>query len=380
MRTLHRSTPILSKVFPSRCNNIRNIASTVEEFALLTHHFTHLGATIVNSVGVAIVGLGHMGRMYARLLDDMPEFHLTGVYDVQVDAAEEIADAHAVRTFGSLDELLDDPHTEGVLIAVPDRHHAEPTIKALAADKHVFLEKPLATTLADGTAMVEAASSAQGNLLVAHTLRFDPRYAAARASILGDELGEVIHVYTRRNSWLSASGRVAEWSTLPFFLGIHDIDMLHWVLGERIVSVYARSAQKVMTSNHDTVLVSVRFESGAIGTIELSWALPDVQGNRRSPTLEIVGTKGYANVILSDQGVSIHTQEGVAIPDFWYGFAPALHGHMLGVYREELLHFWRCVRTREEPIITPAQALEAVRVALAVESSLASNNDVPVEY
>src|SRR5690606_23434406 len=124
---------------------------------------------------------------------------------------------------------------------------------------------------------------APGMLLVAHTLRFDPRYAAARAAIQADQLGDVIHIYARRNSWLAASGRVAEWSTLPFFLGIHDIDMLHWVLGQRIVSVYARSVRKVMNANDDTVLVSSRFSGGAIGTIELSWALPDVQGNRLSP-------------------------------------------------------------------------------------------------
>ncbi len=334
----------------------------------------------MDSLGIAIVGLGHMGRMYARLVDDMPVLRLTGVWDIQENAAQQVAAAHHVSAFRSLDELLTDPDTEAILIAVPDRHHAEPTIKALAAQKHVFLEKPLATTLGDAEQMVGAATSARSRLLVAHTLRFDPRYAAARDALRAGQLGDVIHVYTRRNSWLSASGRVAAWSTLPFFLGIHDIDMLHWVLGERITSVYARSTQKVMTNNQDTVLVSIRFESGAIGTMELSWALPDVQGNRRSPMLEIVGSKGYTNVILSDQGVSIHTQEGVRIPDFWYGFDPALHGRMLGVYREELLHFWRCVRQGEEPAITPAQALDAVRVALAIETSLESNRDVAVAY
>src|SRR5690606_25812179 len=117
--------------------------------------------------------------------------------------------------------------------------------------------------------------------------------------------------------------------------------------------------RKVLREGDDSVVASVAFAGGAIGTIEVSWALPDVPGNRLSPMLEVIGSRGHAQVILSEQGVSIHTPDGVAVPDFWYDSAPILHGHALGVYREELLHFWRCIAGGEPPAITPEEALDA---------------------
>src|SRR6185436_5083886 len=96
-------------------------------------------------------------------------------------------------------ELLADPGVDAVNIVTMWDQHAAPTLAALAAGKHVFLEKPMASTLADCDAIVSAARSAKGFLMVGHICRFNPRYAAAKEAIAAGRIGKIVSLYARRN-------------------------------------------------------------------------------------------------------------------------------------------------------------------------------------
>src|SRR5262249_22191355 len=142
--------------------------------------------------------------------------------------AEVAAKFGARKAFGDYHTMLADPELEAVSIVTMWDQHAAPTIAALQAGKHVFLEKPMASTLADCDAIVAAANAARGSFMVGHICRFNPRYATAKQSIAEGRIGKIISMYARRNlpAWVGASVL----DKIGPIIGdcVHDTDLMFW--------------------------------------------------------------------------------------------------------------------------------------------------------
>jgi predicted dehydrogenase len=314
----------------------------------------------MDKIRAGVVGVGLMGRLYGRLLKELPQAELTAVYDVDAERAAEVGAELGTKAFASVEALLS--QVDAVFICSPDRAHLEPVLAAAAAGKHVFVEKPLATSSEEGLQMVEAAEEAGIVFMVGHVLRFDPRYIHARNAVAAGDVGEVIHMFARRNTYIDQGRHYASWTTVPWFLGIHDIDALMWICGSPIISVYARGARKLLAKADDSVLAVLTFANGAIAGLEVSFVLPLVQGNRQSPLLEVVGSKGMIHVMPYLRGITIHKPDG-----------------LVGVYKDETVHFLRCIQEGITPAVTGRDALLAVTVVEALERSLASGQEEKVE-
>jgi len=331
----------------------------------------------MDKIRAGVVGVGLMGRLYGRLLKELPQAELTAVYDVDAERAAEVGAELGTKAFASVEALLS--QVDAVFICSPDRAHLEPVLAAAAAGKHVFVEKPLATSSEEGLQMVEAAEEAGIVFMVGHVLRFDPRYIHARNAVAAGDVGEVIHMFARRNTYIDQGRHYASWTTVPWFLGIHDIDALMWICGSPIISVYARGARKLLAKADDSVLAVLTFANGAIAGLEVSFVLPLVQGNRQSPLLEVVGSKGMIHVMPYLRGITIHKPDGLVEPDPLYNMGPVMHGQIAGVYKEETVHFLRCIQEGITPAVTGRDALLAVTVVEALEQSLASGQEEKVE-
>ncbi len=331
----------------------------------------------MDKIRAGVVGVGLMGRLYGRLLKELPQAELTAVYDVDAERAAEVGAELGTKAFASVEALLS--QVDAVFICSPDRAHLEPVLAAAAAGKHVFVEKPLATSSEEGLQMVEAAEEAGIVFMVGHVLRFDPRYIHARNAVAAGDVGEVIHMFARRNTYIDQGRHYASWTTVPWFLGIHDIDALMWICGSPIISVYARGARKLLAKADDSVLAVLTFANGAIAGLEVSFVLPLVQGNRQSPLLEVVGSKGMIHVMPYLRGITIHKPDSLVEPDPLYNMGPVMHGQIAGVYKEETVHFLRCIQEGITPAVTGRDALLAVTVVEALERSLASGQEEKVE-
>ena len=331
----------------------------------------------MDKIRAGVVGVGLMGRLYGRLLKELPQAELTAVYDVDAERAAEVGAELGTKAFASVEALLS--QVDAVFICSPDRAHLEPVLAAAAAGKHVFVEKPLATSSEEGLQMVEAAEEAGIVFMVGHVLRFDPRYIHARNAVAAGDVGEVIHMFARRNTYIDQGRHYASWTTVPWFLGIHDIDALMWICGSPIISVYARGARKLLAKADDSVLAVLTFANGAIAGLEVSFVLPLVQGNRQSPLLEVVGSKGMIHVMPYLRGITIHKPDGLVEPDPLYNMGPVMHGQIAGVYKEETVHFLRCIQEGITPAVTGRDALLTVTVVEALERSLASGQEEKVE-
>jgi predicted dehydrogenase len=320
----------------------------------------------MGKVRVGLIGAGVMGRQHAAALAALPEAMLAAVADRQETRARQLGSDRGAAVYADYHEMLARESLEGVIVATSDNAHRDACLAAARAKAHILVEKPLATTLADCDAIAAAAEEHGVRVLVGHTLRWEPRYALAQEAISRGEIGPVSYAFARRNNMTAVARRVGAETNVARFLG------------ERAVSVTARTASRVLTDvrTPDVYFLLLRFGSGALACIEAAWILPDQGSGQRDFQLEVVGSKGALYISVQDQGLRIDTSAGLQFPDILY--APLIRGTAQGVYVEELRHFLAVVRSGAAPACSLAEGRAAVAAVLAAEESAATGREVEV--
>jgi predicted dehydrogenase len=328
---------------------------------------------MANQLGVAVIGVGRIGEPYARIVAQLPNARLVAVCDAAPETATRLSDALGVPGYTDARAMLAvEPAIDAVCVCTSDPAHREPCLAAAERGKHILVEKPLALSLEDGEAIIQAARSSGVKLMVGHILRFDPRYAGARQAVADGRIGEPIHAFVRRNNVVSSGRRLQGRTSVLFFLGIHDTDFLLWCLGAPPKRVYAAASRRLLADLgvDDSVFMTMQFEGGVTACLEAAWNLPDSSIATLDARLEIVGTAGAVYVDIHGQGLTIVEGGRAHRPDTMYG--PVVHGQTTGILKEEIAHFVACVLDDREPLISGEQGLDAVRVILAAHRSLES--------
>lgn len=318
-----------------------------------------------------IIGLGFFGEKHAEVAAALPNVELRAVCTRRDARRRQIKKRLGVPDdYRDYHDLLADPAIEAVSVVTHVDDHAEPAIAALRAGKHVLLEKPMARTVADCDRIIAAAKKADRILMVGHICRFNPRYSAVRERVVAGELGRIVSMYARRNIPAARSESVLADIGPLLGDGIHDTDLMLWMSGDRIQSVYAQTLSVRGLKHPDLGWAMYRFKSGAIGVIENVWFLPEGTPFRIHEQLEIIGTEGAAYVHGGDMNVNIQTRAGIDYPDTIYW--PDMHGEPTGALRCEMAHFVNCVaRGVQSSVVTPSEARAAVQALAAAERSAA---------
>ena len=327
-----------------------------------------------DKLGAAVIGLGMMGERHARIWAELNDTRLVQVYDVIPECAAQVAGQFGCTAARSLEQALADPAVDLVSVCVDDQAHLEPCLKAAEAGKHVLVEKPLATTAADCDAIIAACEAAKVTLMVGHVVRFDPRYQVAKQAIEAGAAGDPIQIFGRRNNITASGLRIQGRTSVAFFLGVHDLDIMRWFVGSEVATVYAESARKLLTQADDTIFALLKFRNGCVGCLETCWVVPAGVPNSLDAKMELVGTEGRVAVRLGDESCEVASVERAERPDVTYG--PIIGGLQHGALRTQLEHFASCVRTGQPPLVTPADARAAVVVAEAIHKSLATGERV----
>ena len=222
-------------------------------------------------ITVAILGGGFMGAAHAANYKALEgRVRVKTVASRQSERAAAVADSVGAELTGDVDAAIRDPDVDAVDICLPTGLHRETAEAALAAGKHVFLEKPIALRLEDADAIVAAAERAEGFFMVGLVLRFWPEYVELRRRVSAGELGRPLAVSTFRLSppadWNDWMADPAQSGGVPVDLLVHDFDQMNWLLGAPR-RVYARAP----VPGH--VLAVVDYD-GAQGIAEGSMAMP----------------------------------------------------------------------------------------------------------
>lgn len=333
----------------------------------------------MKSVRFGVIGLGWFGEKHCEALAGIPGVELRALCTRRSDRLAEVAQRFQIsRTYADYAELLKDPEIDAVSIVTMWDQHAAPTLAALAAGKNVFLEKPMASTVADCQKIVAAAEKARGSLMVGHICRFNPRYAAAKQAIEEGRIGKIISMYARRNipAWVTADllNKIG-----PIIGdGVHDTDLMLWYSGAKIVTAYAQTGKFRDLKFPDLGWTMYRFDSGATGVLENVWCLPDKTPFQIDERMEIIGTEGSIQIHETAPNFGITDAKAFHYADTTYW--PELHGQRAGALRDELAYFTQCIREGRQPeVVSPRDAMAAVTACLAAEESAATGQVVTLK-
>ena len=223
------------------------------------------------SVGVAVVGLGYWGPNLVRNFHDVCLADVRLICDQRPDQLEAIGRRYpAVRQTTSFDDVLADDSIDAVAIATPVGTHFDLAARALAAGKHVFVEKPLAASAAEAETLLVAARSRGLVLMPGHTFLYSPPVNIVRDLIQSGELGDIYFVSTSRvNLGLHQPDVSVAWD-----LGPHDFSILRYWLEQTPAWVSALSRGCIFPTMPDVAFINMEFPSSTIAHVELSWLAP----------------------------------------------------------------------------------------------------------
>jgi len=330
----------------------------------------------MNRVRIGVIGLGWFGQKHCEALAAIPEVEIHSLCTRTESRLAELGDTFQVANrYTDYNEMLADPKLDAVSIVTMWDQHLSPTLAALAAGKHVFLEKPMASTVADCEVIASAAEASDRQFMVGHICRFNPRYAAAQQSVHQGQIGKVLSMYARRNIPAFVTEEILNKIGPIIGDGVHDTDLMLWFSGAKIVTAYAQTVEYRGLKYPDLGWTMYRFDNGSVGVLENVWCLPKKTAFQIDERMEVIGSEGSIHVHETHPNFSICDSEGWHCPDTTYW--PELHGQRAGALRDELAYFVRHVATGEAiDIITPRDSLEAVRACLAAEESAATGKVV----
>jgi predicted dehydrogenase len=324
----------------------------------------------VSAVRVGVAGLGYWGPNLARNFAALDGAELTWLCDGDERALARVAAQHpGVKTSGELADLLADEALDAVVLATPVPTHAELAVRVLEAGKHCFVEKPLATSAADAERAVEAADAAGRILMVGHLLEYHPAVERLRSLIDEGELGDLYYVYGNRlNLGKLRADENALWS-----LGAHDVSVALHLIGEEPVECVAHGASYVRGGVEDVVFCFLRFPSGVVAHLHLSWLDPHkerrltVVGAKRMVTFDDMVLEG--KLTLYDKGFDEDTHTwGEYIARSGDIYSPRLPNSE--PLRLECAHFIDAIREGRAPRSDGRSGLRVVRVLERLQQSL----------
>jgi predicted dehydrogenase len=220
-------------------------------------------------IKIGVAGLGYWGPNLARNFDELAE--LTWLCDLSPDLLDRFGARYpSARTTTRFDDLLDDDTVQAVVIATPVPTHYELSRGALAAGKHVFVEKPPALNGAEAEELVALAEERDLVLLPGHLLLYHPAVAKLKELIDHGELGDILYIYgNRQNLGQFRKDENALWS-----LGAHDLSVILHLVGEEPTELWARGESFLHEGIEDVVFCYLRFPSGVAAHMHLSWLDP----------------------------------------------------------------------------------------------------------
>jgi len=317
-------------------------------------------------LNVGLVGLGRLGRAYAKYLAaHLDSARLVGVADVDAGAVDAVARAFDVPlAVTDPAALIDDPSVDAVVIASPTSTHGDITRIAAHAGKPTFCEKPPAIDLASAVAMQQVVADSGIFFQLGFMRRFDPGYAAAKARLESGDMGDAV---VFRSSSRDQSRPSVEYANpamsggMIIDMGIHDFDLARWFMGD-VATVQTMGGVLVYpelgeVGDIDNAVVTMTFRNGRLGVIDLT--RHGVYGY--DIVTELLCTKGTLRVGYQQETPLLVMTKGAITTDTVPGFLERFRH----AYVAQLENFVDNVLDDREPPITAADGTEALRVAVA---------------
>lgn len=340
---------------------------------------------------VGLIGTGFVADIHAAAFAMVPDAEVVAVASSSEAKARQFAHQRQIpHAFGSYREMLALKEVDLVTVAIPNHLHAQVTLDAARAGKHVICEKPLCRTLEQADEMIEVCQEAGVLLMYAEELLFAPKYVRAKRLVDEGALGRAFLVkqseehFGPHSDWFWDVDRSGGGVLLD--MGCHSIEYARWIFGKpKVKSVFAHLGTHVhadKTRGEDHSLCIVEYEAGQVGLAENSWAKTGGVDDR----CEIYGSAGFTRAdLLRGNSLLTYSEAG-------YGYAvekaASTKGYTFTMFEEiwnygfpqEMAHFVRCAQGRELPLETGEDGREVLRIVYAAYESAGTGRRISWPY
>ena len=327
---------------------------------------------------VALIGLGRMGQLYARALTSQVEgVQLYAIADSNEGPRAALAAEYGVpHAFADARDAFARPDLDAVVIATPTGTHPDLVIAAAEAGKPIYCEKPLALTLAETHAALDAVEQAGVPLQIGFNRRFDRGYRRAKEMIEAGQIGRPVTVKSTSRDPFCPRVEFADPKLsggLIIDMGIHDFDIARWLMGSEVERVSAEGTLMVCDTlkavgDIDNAVINLRFENGGLGNVELSrhaFYGYDIR-------TEVLGSEGALNIgFYQHTPVLLLSRTGAQ-----HDVVPYLMERFGDAYRAEIQHFIQCIREDKAPDVGGVDSLRALEIGVAATQSVQAGRPV----
>lgn len=310
---------------------------------------------------MAVIGAGFWGRNHIRVLSELPQADLVAICDINKQRAEMLGEKYNINSYTDSKELYGKEEFDAVNICVWSTNLFQKAVEALNAGKHVFVEKPMASRVAEAEKMVETAKSEGLHLTVGFIERFNPAVRRLKEAIKEGKIGTPVSATGKRVSkWPERIGDVG----VVKDTAIHDIDLMRFIFEEDPISVYARAGRLRHKRFEDYAQVMLAFPDGKSAFLEANWLTP-----YKVRRLIVTGSEAIITVDYITQEITIETSSQTLIPRYEWKEPLKL----------ELQHFVDSVLNNNDPMVTGLDGVKALKIAEAILESAEKNRLIELD-
>lgn len=332
-----------------------------------------------DKLGFALIGVGYWGPNYARILSELDDVTLLWCCDKNRNALSKMQKLYPnIKITKKISDILKDKQVNCVIIVTPAQTHYQIVKEAINAGKHVLVEKPLTTSIADGEDLVALSHQKNRVLAVDHTFKFNPGIRKLKEIIDKGELGKIYYMYGLYN----ALGPIRKDVSAMWDLSPHFIYTANYLLNSKPVSVLGRGRDLLITGMEDVVFLTFEYGNGVLFNLHSSWLDP-----LKVRQLVIIGSKKMAvfDDVSSDAKLKIYDKSAQieADPNFAKLDVILRVGDMIVPKLEEkeplkevVLDFVKSIQENKKPFASSEEGLDTVVALIAAQKSLENNGEV----
>jgi len=321
----------------------------------------------------AVIGAGIMGSRWSAALHKHIQTQLVAVCDLDAERARQVGEPLGVNVYQDYHEMLEKETVDFVYIATPDFAHRDPVVAVAKRGFNILVEKPLATTVEDAEAMLNAVEDAGVKAEVNFSNRWNPPFVAAKRVLDSGEIGEVVSLNSRLNCSILTPTKHLPWaanSTVAWFLHTHTVDLATWMTGRKAVSIYATGVKKKLVSvgvdTYDAIHAVIQYEDGTDAVFESMWILPEGAPTAVDFKYQVLCTDGALYMDTHDQMIHKLTPER------------RVHETTLEWSRARLEGYLEMLEQDLPPQASFADGVENTKILVALHRSLQSGAVEPI--
>ena len=316
-------------------------------------------------VKIGMMSFAHLhAASYAHSIVTRPDTEMVGIADHDPARTERMAQQFGTRAFESYEALLAEPGLDAVVVCSENVRHRALVEMAASAGKHVLCEKPLATSIADGEAMIAACKRAGVQLMTAFPCRYSPIMQRMKAVLDSGDGGRILAMRgTNRGrnpgGWFIVPGESGGGATMDHT--VHVTDLMRWILQDEVKEVYAEVSNGISHAGFDDVgFVSLTFQQGVFGTLDASWSRPKSFPTWGDVTLDVVTEKGTVSMDMFAQNLVLYSDKSNSVS--WHNWGGNMDDGLMAAFAKAI--------AEGAPVpITGEDGLRAAEVAFAAYRS-----------